>query len=398
MVRRERACLEGGRWTIRDNTRPPVGEARGSGVGKAWTWIALILSLLALSGCLSYRLTPDQVVVYAQDALSEMSACHSVLEVEIDTDLLKDTISAEVWEQPPNGLKVEVRSSANPQLRGLEYVTDGTHSQLYVPQAGQVLVGAADLVRLPSIIERLVDVRREWIRGADPQLARLIVRERENGLVMYKIEFPLQQGGSAQCWIDARQWWVRRITYQDAYLGTGEVMVRDLDCAADGASALSSEALVLDIPDGVPIKEVTVEDNRPLNLDEAQLAVSFPLRTPSYLPDDTRFSVAYQLDKNLALVYVGQHTFTLMQGPEILGVPQENANPVMLRGQQGMVVQDRQRGGLVLVWQEAGLQFSIAGSMDQDEAVRIAESMTLTFRGATFKGASVSGAEGASDD
>jgi hypothetical protein len=170
-------------------------------------------------------------------------------------------------------------------------------------------------------------------------------------------------------------------------------MVRDLDCSADAASALSSEALVLDIPDGVPIKEVTVEDNRPLSLEEAQLAVSFPLRTPSYLPEDTRFSVAYQLDKNLALVYVGKHTFTLMQGPEILGVPQENANPVMLRGQQGMVVQDRQHGGLVLVWQEDGLQFSIAGSMDQDEAVRIAESMTLTF-----KGASVSGAEGASDD
>jgi len=375
------------------DTRPQVSEARGGGVGKAWTWIALILSLLALSGCLSYRLTPDQVVVYAQEALSEMRACHSVLEIEIDTDLLKDTISAEVWEQPPNGLKVEVRSSANPQLRGLEYVTDGTRSQFYVPQANQVLVGAADLVRMPSIIERLVDARREWIRGADPQLARLITRERENGLVMYKIEFPLQQGGSAQCWIDARQWWVRRITYQDAYLGTGEVMVRDLDCSADAASALSSEALVLDIPDGVPIKEVTVEDNRPLSLEEAQLAVSFPLRTPSYLPEDTRFSVAYQLDKNLALVYAGKHTFTLMQGPEILGVPQENANPVMLRGQQGMVVQDRQHGGLVLVWQEDGLQFSIAGSMEQDEAVRIAESMTLTF-----KGASVSGAEAASDD
>ena len=347
-----------------------------------------MLGWLALGGCLSHRLTPDQVVVSAQEALSGMDDCHAVLEMEVDTDLLKDTVLAEVWQSASNGLKVEVQSSTSPQLRGLEYVTDGTTSQLYDPQANQVLVGAADLVRMPSVIEQLVAARQQWIQEADPQLARLITRERENGLVMYQIEFPLQEGGAAQCWIDARQWWVRRIAYQDAYLGTGQVTVRDLDCSPDAVPALT-----LDIPDGVPIKEVTVEDNRPLSLEDAQLAVSFPLRTPAYLPEGTAFSVAYQLDKNLALVYAGKHSFTLMQGPEILGVPQDNATTVVIRGQQAMVVRDPEQGGLVLVWQEDGLQFSIAGSIDQDEATRIAESMELTF-----KGVDAGGAAGASDD
>jgi outer membrane lipoprotein-sorting protein len=389
-----RTALAGGgqrsseRPTIGGRTRPPVDEARGSSVGKAWTWIALVLSWLALTGCLSHRLTPDQVVVSAQKALSGKADCHAVLEMGIDTDLLKDTVSAEVWERAPNGLKVAVRSSTSPQLRGLEYVTDGTQSQLYDPQANQVLVGAADLVRMPSVIEQLVAARQQWIQEADPQSARLITKVRENGLVMYQIEFPLQEGGSAQCWIDARQWRVRRIVYQDAHLGSGQVTVRDLDCSAEAVPALT-----LDIPDGVPIKEVTVENNRPLSLEEAQLAFSFPLRTPSYLPEGMAFSVAYQLDKNLALVYAGKHSFTLMQGPEILVVPQENATTVVLRGQQAMVVQNQAQGGLVLVWQEDGLQFSIAGSIDQDEAVRIAESMDVTF-----KGAHIGEAAGASDD
>ena len=381
----------GKRWDVLQTTKR-VGEARGAGLRRAWAWLALGVSMLTLGGCLSYRLTPDQVVNYAQQALSDMNACHSTLEIEVDTDLLKDSISAEVWERSPSDLKVKVRSSANPQLRGLEFVTDGSQSQLYVPRANEVLVGAAELVRMPSVIERLVSARRDWIQGADPLLTRLIAKERENGLMVYQIEVLLQQGGSAQCWIDAGQWWVRRIAYQDTHLGTGTVIVRDLDCSA-GALGSDSAPFVLDIPAGAPIKEVTVENNRPLSLDEAQLAVSFPLRTPSYLPEGTNFAVAYQLDKNLALVYTGKRSFTLMEGPEILEVPQENAKQVSVRGRQATIVPDPQHGGLVLIWQEEGLQFSIAGSMEEGEATRIADSMERTF-----KGTSISGTEGASDN
>jgi hypothetical protein len=358
-------------------------------VVKAHTWIGLVLCLCLTSGCLAQRLTAAEVVLYAQQALAETDSCQFILDIEMDTDLIKDSISVQVWEKSPARRKVKVLSAVNPQLQELVFATDGTQSISYSPRAHQVLVGPAEVVRMPSIIERLVGAGGEWIRGADPQQATMVAREREGGLVVYKVKVPLGRTGVAQYWIDARQWWVRQVTYQDEYLGSGTVHVREIQCSSGAEGGLRDEQLGPDIPDGVPVKEVVVEDNRPLEtLDQAQMAVPFPLRTPDELPKDTRFSVAYQLDKNIALVYTGEHPFTLVQGPNIGLVPQENVSQVPLRGQQATVIRDEEHDGFVLTWREGGLQFSVAGSLDQEEAVQIAESLDLAFKSTAVNEAS----------
>jgi hypothetical protein len=131
----------------------------------------------------------------------------------------------------------------------------------------------------------------------------------------------------------------------------------------------------LSIPDGVPITEVAMEDERPLSIEEAQMAVSFPLREPTYLPADTERVAIYQIDQSIAMVFGGTHPFTLVQGPSIGSVPETEGTVISLDGQQAMLVRDEKSGGLLLIWQEGELQFSLAGVLDRDELVRIAGSV-----------------------
>jgi hypothetical protein len=341
-------------------------------------WLFLGLCLLCLGGCLGYRLTPAEVVEHTQAVLNEGSACHSVLELEIDTDMLRDSVSLEIWEQTSEKYKIEVRSAVNPQLQGLAFTTDGKQSMSYSPHTGQALIGPADRVRLPLVLETLLRSRLNWVRNADPDTARLVAREREEGLVVYRVQIPLPEGGQAQYAIDARQWWVRQVEYQDAYLGRGQVSVREMECFAE----LPDASLALDLAEGVPIKEVAIEESWPLTIAEAQMAVAFPLHIPAYLPSGTDFTVAYQLEKNLALVYGGEHPFTLVQGPGMAQVLQENATTVPLRGVQATLISDTEHGGMVLTWREDDLQFSISGSLQQPEIIRIAESLELASKNA----------------
>ena len=354
------------------------------GQGDGWVtrtraWTVIVICTFFVGGCLTHRLSAVEVARRAQDVLREVNACHYVLDIELDTDLLKDSLSVEVWERYPDRFKVQVRSANSPQLRGLAFTTNGVQSKLYTPDTNEVVVGPPDVVKLPSVIDRLVRAPREWLLAANAGQARLIAREREDGLVVYKVEIPLGSSGRARYWIDVRRWWVRRVIYWDDYLGSGVIQVRDMTCYGDSSppaeGTLPDEQFELEIPEGVPITELTLEEHRPLTLEEAQMAVSFPLRTPTYLPPDTRFAAAYQLDKNMALFYDGRHAFTLVQGPNIGPVPQEGAETVHLRGRQATLVRDREHGGLLLTWREGELQFSLAGSLERDEAIRIAESL-----------------------
>jgi hypothetical protein len=90
--------------------------------------------------------------------------------------------------------------------------------------------------------------------------------------------------------------------------------------------------------------------------------------------------MAYQLDNNVALVYTGEHSFTLVQGPGIGRVPQEGATTIGLRGQQANLIPDPEHAGMVLTWREDGLQFSISGSLERSEIIQLAESLELAFK------------------
>jgi hypothetical protein len=224
---------------------------------------------------------------------------------------------------------------------------------------------------MPQVLAEISQARRDWIQNVDLQSARLEAMARENGLVVYKIDVPTEQGGYVRYTIDVKQWMVRQVAYEDGSLGVGTISFDSIACS-DGFGDATFE---LNIPDGVTFDQVSLQENQQLDFNEAQTKVGFRLRRPQYVPPDTSFWGAYQLDKNIALIYNGTHSFTLVQGPHIGSVPQEKHTVVPLRGRQATLIEDQERGGLVLIWREDDLQFSIAGSLELDTLLQIAESI-----------------------
>lgn len=219
----------------------------------------ILLSLcLAVSACLRERMTGEQVLTQAQQALLQVRGYHAVLEIEVDTDLIKDTLSVELWEEPPASLRLRVLESGNPQLRGLEFATDGVQSESYLPHANAVMVGPAESVRLPSVLETPVRSRRDWILDVEADAARVVGVERSAGLVLYHVQVDVGEHEAVQFWIDARDWLVRRVAYADTYLGSATIVVRNVKLLDDG----TERRFELDMPDGVPITRVAGDETR----------------------------------------------------------------------------------------------------------------------------------------
>jgi outer membrane lipoprotein-sorting protein len=206
---------------------------------------------LLVSACLRQRLTGEQVLTKAQQSLRRSQGYYAILEIDVDTDLIKDMLSVELWEEPPESLRLKVLASANAQLRGLEFVTDGTESKSYLPHANAVMVGPADSVRLPSVLETPVQSRSVWILEVEPSAARVVGVERSGGLVLYHVQADVGEHEAVQFWIDARDWLVRRVTYADTHLGSAEVIVRNLR-----PLNVPDSRFELEMPDGVPVTRV----------------------------------------------------------------------------------------------------------------------------------------------
>lgn len=212
----------------------------------------MLVVLLVLSGCLRQRMTGEQVLTLAQRSLRQGRGYHAVLEIDVDTDLIKDTLSVDLWEEPPASLRLTVLESANPQLRGLEFATDGTRSRSYLPHANAVTVGPSEDVRLPSVLETPVQARSDWILETEAGAARVVGVERSAGLVLYHIQTDVGEHEAVEFWIDARDWLVRRVAYADTNLGSATIAVRDLRLVDD----VPATRFELEMPDGVPVTEV----------------------------------------------------------------------------------------------------------------------------------------------
>jgi hypothetical protein len=334
------------------------------------TW--LVLGVCAVvTACASHRLTGAEVVHLAQAAADASGACHAVLDIEIDTDLVKDTLVVELWEDPPERLKLVVLQAQSAQLQRLAYATSGEQCILYSPHAGVVTVGVSGLVRLPAVLEPVVLARRAWVSAADAEHARVVNVEREDGLVLYQVEVPSDRGDPTRFWFDARDWLVRKMSYKDDYLGTGTIRVRELQTF----ELLPDAAFELNLPEDVPVVGQPGEEERFRTAREAQTAVNYRVRAPAYTPPSTELDHGYQVDQDVALVYSGEHPFTLLQGPTVRHSVEMVGAEVSLRGHDAVLGRDEAGGRLVLAWSEGDLRFSIAGALSREELIRIAESL-----------------------
>ena len=356
---------------IRGRSDTVYGGTQGDrAVKKAASWVLLALCALAVA-CLRQRLSGAEVAVLAQQAVQQATPCHVVLDVTIDTDLIVDKLVVELWEAPPGRLKLVVLQAQSVQFRRLAYATDGEQSILYSPHTEQVTVGAPELVRLPAVLEPIVAARRAWIAGGDVEQARVVSVGRDGGLVLYQIEMPSSRGEALRFWLDARDWLVRKVAYEDDYLGEGLIAVRDLK----QSTTLPDAAFELNIPEGAAVVQQPGEGEQFATFREAQRAANYRLRRPAYLPAGTHMDHGYQMDQDIALVYGGPQAFTLLQGPTVRPAAALAGSEVLVGGRQAVLVRDVAGDRLALSWRDAELSFSLSGALSRAELVRIAESL-----------------------
>jgi len=337
---------------------------------RAWAIVGLF-ALAAAAGCVSRRLTGPEVVSLAQQVLHQERASHYTLDIELSTDLIRDQLVVEVWEAPPDHLELRVLDASTMQLAGLAFATDGVRSVSYLPHTNEAVVGPAELVKMPSVLASLVSSRRDWVLAIEAAKARVVGRERRQGLLLYRIEAALGTSGSAQFWFDSQDWLVRQIVYQDEHLGTGTIYVRDLT-SSDRATEIDLE---LPLPAGVPTRTVAPEQSRTYSYEEAQRGVGYRLRIPTALPPETHLAWAFQSEQSVTFVYEGREPFRITQQPDMGFELLVEGTLVPVRGYQGTLVKQEMDGVLTLVWREDGLRFSISGSLGENEVMRIAESL-----------------------
>lgn len=203
-------------------------------------------------------MTGEQVIALAQQSLRQEKGLHAFLEIELDTDLIKDALLVELWEEPPERLKLVVLESGNPQLRELAFTTDGSQSKSYLPHANTVTEGPATSVKLPSVLETPVEARRAWILEADAETSRVIGVERDSGLVLYHVQATVGTIEAVEFWIDAHNWLVWRVVYDDTYLGKGTIALRDVQLVDD----VPESSFELDVPSGVPVTRVGLDSGQ----------------------------------------------------------------------------------------------------------------------------------------
>jgi outer membrane lipoprotein-sorting protein len=217
-------------------------------------YIYLGLCMLLVS-CLRERMTGEQVIALAQQSLHQEKGLHALLDIDVDTDLIKDVLSVELWEAPPERLKLVVLESGNPQLRDLGFTTDGSQSKSYLPHANTVTEGPAASVKLPSVLETPVEARRKWILDADAETSRVIGVERDSGRVLYHVQATVGTVEEVQFWIDAHDWLVWRVVYEDTYLGNGTIALREVQLM----DSVPESSFELDVPSGVPVTQVGMD-------------------------------------------------------------------------------------------------------------------------------------------
>jgi hypothetical protein len=221
---------------------------------RARRYILVALCML-LASCLRERMTGEQVITLAQQSLRQEKGLHAFLDIEVDTDLIKDVLSVELWEEPPEQLKLVVLESGNPQLRELAFTTDGSQSKSYLPHANMVTEGRATDVKLPAVLETPVEARREWILEADAETSRVIGVERDAGRVLYHVQATVGTLEAVQFWVDAHDWLVWRVVYEDTYLGNGTIALREVQLMDD----VPESRFELDVPSGVPTTRVGMD-------------------------------------------------------------------------------------------------------------------------------------------
>ncbi len=363
---------------------------------KTWlTGLGILVALsLLVSGCQD-QLTAEEIVGKIKEVEAGTEDAHAVVEFGLQAQGMDMEVVAELWEKKPNKLRAEVLEASDADLVGATSVTDGQRVWMYHPGENEVVTG--EVGELGSEGERFLDPRQaiefmgevtQWV--LDTCTAKLVGQEVLDGIATYKLEFipnkdegtklPIPIGSKVTLWVEQERWIVLQAHFEGAALGQGQMHVRSFEFN----TGVPDDRFQFDIPEGAQV--INVEDLGPthLTLDEARAQAEVALLVPTYVPEGATLIEVLSVDGGFVLRY--DHaavSFAIMQrpasaalgpiGPSTGGAFE--SREITVRGQQAILIADAARGNSLLAWREGGLSIEIAGSISQEEILKVAGSL-----------------------
>ncbi len=345
-------------------------------------WSVLLVLSLGLAGC-GQKITAEEIVAKVQETALNTQDAHAVVTGSVDVQGVQMSATAEIWEKSPNRLRVEVLETSQAEFAGTLLVSDGQQGWAYNPQRNQVMVGAVDNLQLPLPPEMLTELQDVIQRMMDASNVELLGEEAVAGREAYKLALSPKEGaeqpffpgdGTATIWVDKEQWFVLKATYQAGSFGQGSMEVQSFELNP----GLSDELFTFQVPEGAEVIDVEAQQPQHLTLDEAKAQAGFPLLVPEYLPKDATLVDVLKMENSIILYYerAPEVAVSLIQGPAWTEpLPEGQSQEVSVRGQNGTVIHDDVHGNTFLYWTENDVVIVIAGRINLDEALKVAESL-----------------------
>lgn len=340
--------------------------------------VLVVVSLL-LGGC-QRRPTAEEIVAKLEEVEASTEDAHAILEFSAKGEGLDEELVVELWEKKPNKFRAEVLEANAPELAGVISVTDGQQFWMYEPGKNEVMVGEVGPDE-PSSFRWVIRDMEDMIRQAlDATNAKLVGEEDVAGVATYKLELTPRQddetflpaGSQATLWVDQERWVVLQGHFSGGIAGEGRMRVRSFELN----TGIADDRFQFKVPEGA--KVTRAEDKRPkhLTLDEARAQADF-LLVPTYVPEDATLIDVLTVDGAFILHYDHSTTsFSVIQGPSdgVREAPTGQKAEVTVRGQTANLITDG-LGNNFLTWVEDGVTITIAGRIDQDEILTVAESL-----------------------
>jgi outer membrane lipoprotein-sorting protein len=365
-------------------------------MSKTWlTGLGILVALsLIVSGC-GRGPTAEEIVDRIKEVEASTEDAHAVVEFALQAQGIDMEAVVELWEKKPSKLRAKVLEASEADLVGATSVTDGQRVWMYHPGENEVVTG--ELGELGSEGERFFNPRQaiefmgevtQWV--LDTCRARLVGEEELDGVATYRLEFvpkegegtklPIPMGSKVTLWVEQERWIVLQAHFKGAALGQGRMHVRSFEFN----TGVPDDRFQFDIPAGAQV--INVEDLGPrhLTLDEAKAQAEFALLVPTYTPEGATLIEVLAVDGGFVLRY--DHaavSFAIVQHPAPAArgstAPSTGSafgrREVTVRGQQATLIADEARGNSLLAWREGGLSIEIAGSISQEEILKVAGSL-----------------------
>jgi outer membrane lipoprotein-sorting protein len=341
-----------------------------------------------LTACVpAEHLSAGEIVARMEKAEAQVEDYHALVESTlVDPGSGARTFVQEVWRKDPNLLRVETREGP-PGMVGRVTVYNGEQVWFYDPRAHVVRILELEApLELPDReMEAAMRATAKALVGEGT--ARYLGEETVAGRSAHKVQFVPRSGsdlstavggGSITVWIDQEHAQRLRMVVPLPDGGRYTMQYRLLEHNI----GLSDDLFQIAHPAGAKAVAqpawVTPPVVRPMELLEAQKAAGFSLLLPAYLPPGMAVLQARVVGdgESVTLAYGdGKRSLILSQAlttPE-LGLP-DIGERIALRGTTVRLQRQGERF-LSLRWQEGGLLIFLSGTVSEEEALMIAESM-----------------------